>query len=355
MNQTYTIKTASVSDNAPKVLLIYTGGTLGMVYDKKTKSLVPFDFGKLLEIVPEIHRLDFKIDLVLTDKPIDSATINPQHWVQLASLIEDNYYQYDSFVVIHGTDTMAYSASALSFMLENLEKPVIFTGAQLPIGAARTDAKENLITALEIAADRKSNGEPMVAEVCVYFSSYLLRGNRSKKQESYQFYAFRSENYPHLAEAGVSIDYNLPFLMPYLPDAPLVVHKKLDTHVAVLKLFPGINEAVVNGILSINNLKGIVIETFGAGNAPTDEWFIDALKCAIDKGVIILNVSQCDGGRVSQGKYQSSLSLQEIGVLSGNDMTFEAAITKMMYVLGRYNNLEEQKKQLILPIVGEMR
>lgn len=336
-----------------KVLLIYTGGTLGMVYDTKRKHLVPFDFNEMLEKVPEMRRLDFEVTLTTLATPIDSSNVQPSVWVEIVEIIERFYDFYDGFVVVHGTDTMAYTASAVSFMLQHLRKPVIFTGAQLPVGAARTDAKENLITALEIAAEYR-NDLPVVSEVCIYFSSYLLRGNRAKKKESYQFYAFRSENYPPLAEVGVSIEYNFPYLHPADPAAELVVERSFDDNVLVLKLFPGISERVIRNTLRLEGIKGVVLETYGAGNAPTYPWFLDCLKEAIQQGIILFNVSQCDGGRVTQGHYQTSSWLQRIGVVSGADITTEAAITKMMFAFGQTSDVEAVRNFLAQPICGEM-
>ena len=350
------------------VLVIYTGGTLGMVYDRATGQLVPFNFEQVLDRVPEIHRLDFEIDLITLPDIIDSSNMSPVIWADLARIIQQHYATYDSFVILHGTDTMAYTASALSFMLCNLHKPVILTGAQLPIGVARTDARENFITALEIAAAvdtaavdaaavdivTPENNQPMVPEVCVYFNSALLRGNRSTKQESVHFNAFHSENYPHLAMAGVRIEYNRPFIRPYEPDRDLTVHTSMDPNVAILKLFPGITEPVVRAILDMPGLRGVVLETFGAGNAPTAQWFSAALKNAIDRGTILFNVSQCEGGRVTQGQYQTSTRLQEIGVVSGTDITTEAAITKLMFLLGHESDPARLRQRLGEPMCGEM-
>jgi L-asparaginase len=339
--------------NETSVLMIYTGGTLGMVYDAQIQSLVPFDFEQIIENVPEIRRLDFELSILALDKPIDSSNINPKIWIQLANIIQKNFQKYDAFVILHGTDTMAYTASALSYLLENLSKPVIFTGAQLPIGIARTDARENLITALEIAS-AKIDGRPIVPEVSIYFNSFLLRGNRAKKKESSQFNAFRSENYPALAEVGVSIEYNFPFIKPYRPDLPLYVHQILDENVVILKLFPGINKTTIRSILNSKNLKGLVMETYGAGNAPTEKWFLDELKWASQKGLVIINVSQCDGGRVMQEKYQTGKTLQEIGIVSGSDMTTEAAITKLMFLLGKEQDAERVRFLFEQSICGEM-
>ena len=350
---TIKIKTKADGKNDVKVLVIYTGGTLGMVYDAKTDSLVPFDFAQIPDNLPEMARLDFEISVLTFDHLLDSSNMNPQVWVQLAEIIEEKYSQYDSFVILHGTDTMAYTASALSYLLENLNKPVILTGAQLPIGVARTDAKENFITALEIAADQTHN-RPVISEVCIYFNSVLLRGNRARKNESVQFNAFESENYPVLAEAGIKIEYNKPYLKHYDSDAILKVHQTFDDNVLILKLFPGITDKVVRNILEIKGLRGVILETYGSGNAPTDEWFLKLMKEFIDKGIIIFNVSQCNGGRVTQGRYQTSQFLQEIGVVSGADITTEAAITKLMFALGQSEDIQEVKKILKKSIAGEM-
>ena len=346
------INTATPKAAESAILIIYTGGTLGMVYNENN-ALVPFDFKHILKAVPSLRNFNLKITVASFKQLIDSSNVNPKHWSDIAGLIADYYQEYDGFIVIHGTDTMAYTASAISFMLEGLNKPVIFTGAQLPIGAARSDARENLITAIEIAS-QKLNNRPLVSEVCIYFDNLLLRGNRAKKVESVQFDAFQSENYPVLAEAGVIIEYNFAALMPYNPAAVLKLRKDIQQEVAILKIFPGISKGLVEGILSIKNLKGIVMETFGSGNAPTDEWFIHLLKQAIDRGILILNVSQCMGGKVIQGRYQTSENLQAIGVSSGSDITTEAAITKMMYVISHARSLEEQRLYLIKPLRGEM-
>jgi L-asparaginase len=336
------------------VLVIYTGGTLGMVYETKGKQLIPFNFDQIIEKVPEIQRLSLDITFLSLEEPIDSSNMTPEIWIELGTIIEENYHTYDSFVILHGTDTMAYTASALSYLLEGLNKPVILTGAQLPIGVARSDARENFISALELAAATHEDGTPILSEVCIYFNSQLLRGNRSKKQESSDFNAFHSENYPYLVNAGVRIDYNLPFIEKFKPDAVLKVQKELDTDVAFLKMFPGINQKVVQSILKIEGLKGIVLETYGAGNATTEAWFLESIKEAIEKGIIIYNVSQCDGGRVAPGQYQTSKYLKQVGVDSGSDITAEAAITKMMYVFANEKNPSNWAEILSTPIRGEM-
>lgn len=360
------IKPVSAESRRASVLVIYTGGTFGMVFDPQVRQLVPFDFGQVFERLPELKRLNFDIAFHTLPTIIDSANMKPAVWVELAEIIWDKYEQYDSFVILHGTDTMAYTASALSFMLDGLNKPVILTGAQLPIGVARSDARENFITALEIATAMEGAAgdstavlpdweeRPMVPEVCVYFNAQLLRGNRSTKRESVQFNAFVSENYPHLANAGVSIDYNRPFIRGHEAGRKLRLRTRFDPNVTILKLFPGITQTVVDSVLNIPSLRGVVLETFGAGNAPTDTWFLDTLKAAIDRGVVVFNVSQCEGGRVTQGQYQTSTYLKRIGVVSGADITTEAAITKLMLLLGEAHDPAIVQTLLAQPICGEM-
>ncbi len=316
------IKTIPKNENTKgKVLVIYTGGTLGMIFDEKSKSLVPFNFEQIPENMPEISRFNFEISVITFDKILDSSNMKPKNWVEIAEIVEKYYAEFDSFVVLHGTDTMAFTASAISFMLTGLAKPIIFTGSQLPIGVARTDAKENFITALEISLDKK-NGQPIVPEVCIYFNSVLLRGNRARKHESQQFDAFISENYPNLATIGVTIDYNFPYINSH--KNKLTVFKNLNENIAILKLFPGITEKLIENILNTAQLKGVVLETFGAGNAPTDTWFFE------------LN------------------QLAKLGVLSGADITSEAAICKLMVVLGLNLPYNETKKAFAQNIAGEI-
>lgn len=324
-----------------------------MVFDRESKSLKAFEFKEILRNVPEMERLDFNLSIVPFENPFDSSSVTPEIWQQIAKIITEQYDNFDAFVILHGTDTMAYTASALSFMLDGLNKPVILTGAQLPIGVARSDARENLITALEIAADR-IGGKPVLSEVAIYFNNRLLRGNRAKKLESSQFNAFDSENYPFLADVGVTVDYGFPYIKPHDVSSSLQPKLGMNKEVVILKLFPGISEKVVASILGISGLKGVVLETFGAGNAPTDTWFIELLREAITKGIYIYNVSQCTGGRVMQGHYETSRMLGEIGVISGSDITTEAAITKLMFLLGQEYSRSEVSSQLRQPLRGEM-
>ena len=324
--------------NKTNILIVYTGGTIGMVKDYKTNALKAFDFIQIVEKIPELKQLDCSIDSISFEELIDSSNMNTEYYVQIAELIEVNYEKYDGFVVLTGSDTMSYISSAISFMFENLQKPIIFTGSQLPIGDLRTDAKENLITTIEIAA-AKINGRPAVSEVCLYFEYKLYRANRTTKVNAEQFEAFTSLNYPPLAESGVHLNFNEHLIHHQKnPKEKLIIRKKLDTNIVVLKLFPGITETVVAHILSIKNLKGVILETYGAGNAPTKKWFLDIVADTIQKGIHIVNVTQCAGGSVVMGHYETSLALKEIGVINGKDITTESAIAKLMYLLAE--NLE---------------
>jgi L-asparaginase len=335
-----------------KVLLIYTGGTIGMMQDAKTGQLKPFDFKHLTEQIPELNKFDVVLSSISFAKPIDSSDMEPIVWVEIAKLIEKNYDKVDGFVILHGSDTMSFTSSALSFMLEDLNKPVILTGSQLPIGTIRTDGKENLITAIEIAA-AKEKGKSIITEVCIYFEYQLYRGNRTHKFNSEHFQAFQSSNYPVLAEAGVHLKYNQAALKK-ATIKKLKVHTSLDPNIAILKIFPGITQHVVDAILNSKNIKAVILETFGSGNASTKKEFIDSIKKTIDRGVVVFNVTQCNAGKVEQGKYATSAAFSKIGVVGGSDITTEAAVAKLMFVLGKTTDKKEIVKLLKADLRGEM-
>ncbi len=340
--------------NKPKILLVYTGGTIGMVKDYKTNALRAFDFSQIQNKIPELQQLNCEISTISFEEPIDSSNMNTSYYVKIAQIIADNYNDFDGFVVLTGSDTMSYVSSAISFMFENLQKPVIFTGSQLPIGDLRTDAKENLITSIQIASIRNDE-EPMVKEVCLYFEYKLYRANRTTKINAEQFEAFTSMNYPPLAESGVHLTFNKHLLYePVDSRQKIIFRKKLIEDVVVLKLFPGITKNVVETILNIPNLKGVILETYGAGNAPTETWFINLLEQTIKKGIHIVNVTQCAGGSVLLGLYETSSDLQRIGIINGKDITTETAIVKMMYLLGENLTDEAFKHYFETPLRGEM-
>lgn len=338
--------------NKTSILLIYTGGTIGMVKDAYTGTLRAFDFNQLLERIPELYLLDCDIATHSFTKPIDSSDMHPNHWVKMVDVIEENYHHYDGFVILHGSDTMSYSASALSFMLQNLKKPVIFTGSQLPIGDLRTDAKENLITAVQIAALKDKKGA-VIQEVGLYFEYKLYRGNRTTKISAEHFNAFASPNFPNLAESGVHLKVNESLLYTSPTEKELTVYRNMNTDIAVLKIFPGLTENILEAILNAKNLKGLVLETFGSGNAPTQDWFVNLLAKAISQGLKVVNVTQCSGGSVNMQKYETGSSLYKIGVVSGKDITTESALAKLMFLINNPKS-ENFTSDFENPICGEM-
>lgn len=344
----------AISCKGPSVLLIYTGGTIGMVRNEETGALESFDFDRLLEQVPELRRFDCHISTYTFSPPIDSSDMSLDHWERLVRIIEFNYGYFDGFVILHGTDTMAYTASALSFMLENLGKPVILTGSQLPIGMLRTDGKENLITAIEIAAARRGDGSPMVPEVCIYFKDKLLRGNRTTKIYADRFNAFRSFNFPELAVVGINIEYNDHLIRRPAVGRSLVAHHVVDPNVTVLTLFPGIQRSLVHAVLHIPGLRAVVLRTFGAGNAPQHEWLKEELKEAAERGILLVNITQCQAGSVQMGLYETSLPLLQAGVVSGYDCTPECAITKLMFLIGLNLPVEEMRGLMDTDLRGEI-
>lgn len=344
-----------MSSQRPRILIIYTGGTIGMIEDPETKTLKPFDFNHLIDNVPKIKMLDYDIEHIQFEHPIDSSDINPAHWQQIAGYLGRHYADFDGFVVLHGTDTMAYTASALSFMLENLSKPVIITGSQLPVGEVRTDGEENLITALQIAAATDAvTGEPMVQEVAILFENYLWRGNRSTKMSADNFNAFKSNNYPSLAKIGLSIHFNHDALWRLRERRPFRLNSGMSDGVIVVYVYPGITREVLHRQLSMPGVKGVVLKTYGAGNVPSVPWFGEVVREAVASGIVVVNVTQCPNGSVHQTRYYTGNVLENAGVISGHDLTTEAALTKMMFLFGTGMSSVQVAKSMLHPMCGEM-
>lgn len=341
-------------ERSNRVLLIYTGGTIGMGRNSKTNALEPLDINNLLAQIPELKQIKTAVDVFQFDTPIDSSDMNPILWAELVKIIDERYNRYDGFVILHGTDTMAYTSSALSFMLENLTKPIILTGSQLPVGQLRTDGKENLITSIELASIKNEEGVSPIPEVCIYFSGHLYRGNRTTKQNAECFNAFESFNYPHLCDAGVNFRFAFHHILKPDFSKRMIAHKEMDPNVLVFSLFPGMQESIMKHLLESPELKSIVIRSYGAGNAPQQEWITDLLKKATERGVVIVNISQCVAGKVEMSLYNSGYHLLKAGVVSGMDSTIEAAVTKLMYLQARYKDPERIREIMKTSICGEI-
>ena len=346
--------TVTTYSRTGKVLLIYTGGTIGMGRNPITQALEPLDFSHLVENLPEFKYLDTGIDTYHFNPPVDSSDITPAMWAQLVTIISDKYDQYDGFVILHGTDTMAYTASALSFMLENLTKPVILTGSQLPIGQLRTDGKENLLTAVELAADHTDDGRPRVPEVCIYFGGRLLRGNRSTKQSADGFDAFASFNHPVLCNAGVNFTYHDHHILTPDYSRPMIPHTSMNPNVIILSLFPGIQECFLRHVVDAPELRSVVMRTFGSGNAPQQPWLVKLLLEASLRGVIVVNISQCISGSVEMNRYDTGLQLKDAGVVSGYDSTVESAVAKLMHLQAMYSDHRIIREYMNQSLCGEI-
>lgn len=340
--------------HTPHILIIYTGGTIGMIENPETGALENFDFEQFRHYVPELNRFNFHIDALTFDPPIDSSDMEPRYWVKMAHIIADHYEAYDGFVLLHGTDTMAYTASALSFLLENLGKPVIVTGSQLPIGQLRTDGKENLLTSIEIAAAVSPDGRPMVPEVCIFFESRLMRGNRTTKINAEGFNAFRSFNLPSLAHAGIHIKYETHLILRPQSGKPFTPHYLMDNNVMVLTLFPGIRKEVVDTCLAVKGLRAVVLKTFGSGNAPQKPWLVERIRELIKRGVVVVNITQCSKGTVEMHRYETGLQLLQAGVINGYDSTVESTITKLMFLLGHGYSYDEIVEKMNTNVAGEI-